>query len=213
MKARRSKARGTIVVVVAMSLSLLAVVGLYAFSSAQRSVRGAGSVRAAAQSRGVAEHAIQAAAELVNPASALWFDRAMIQYAQTAPSTATECSSIAKTAVVSDAYPAIGKRCFKQDQSYVGRYLNEKLGGATNAPLSGSVSAVQAATPTYSFELSDPSNIYVGLAGSSVTRRQCMRRYTVTVRALLTPDAPGSKPTSRVGARGRVMSGPLDCGS
>ncbi len=220
IKMRIHERRGAIVMVVAMSLSLLAVVGLYAFSTAQRSVRGAGSLRGMAQGRGVAEHAIQATAELVNPSSAPFLDRRMVLYANSAIGTGEavqKCDSVRRPDMGDpSSVPALGKRCFRQDQTYVGKYIKNSLGGASATPLENSFDAAQDAKGSYTVELSDPTNFYVGVAGSSVTRRQCVRRYTATVRALVSPNDIGGvpqKPNSRVGARGRIMTGPLECGS
>ncbi len=217
---RQSSQRGAIVMVVAMSLSLLAVVGLYAFSNAQRSVRGAGALRSMAQGRGVAEHAIQATAELVNPASAAFLDRRMVLYANAnigSGEAVSECASVPRPSSGDpNLVPSLGKRCFKQDQTYLGKYIKDSLGGASNAPLDNSLDSAQDAKGTYTIELSDPTNFYVGVAGASVTRRQCVRRYTATVRALISPNDIGGvaqKPNSRVGARGRITTGPLECGS
>ena len=221
MNKKRTRApRGAIVMVVAMSLSLLAVVGLYAFSTAQRSVRGAGAIRSMVQGRGVAEHAIQAAAELVNPSSAPFLDRRMVLYAQSTigqDEAVQKCDSVRRPdSGDPNSVPPLGKRCFRQDQKYVGTYIKQSLGGASDTPLDNSFDAAQDAKGSYTVELSDPTNFYVGVAGASVSRRQCVRRYTATVRAIISPnDVAGvpQKPNSRVGARGRIMTGPLECGS
>lgn len=221
MHGTRAKQRGAIVVVVAMSLSLLAVVGLYAFSNAQRSVRGAGSVRVAAQGRGVAEHAVQTTAELVNPYSSAWIDAAMKAYAfqNHTSGGASDCLSIPPSAAVSTGtLPPLSKRCYKQTSTGVGDYFKNSLsGGGALDPLSGAFSGGTDTTndlsASYTIELTDPTDFHVGLAGSSISRRQCVKRYTTTIRALMSTPGSGSKPTTRTGARGRVMTGPQDCGS
>jgi type II secretory pathway pseudopilin PulG len=65
---RRKKSAGAAVFIVAVTLGVLAVMGVYALSATSNEVRSAGQVREAMQAQRVAEFAVMAAGETLSPA-------------------------------------------------------------------------------------------------------------------------------------------------
>lgn len=193
--------RGAILFVVAMTLTLLGAIGIYALGAATSEIRTSGYARASAQTHYISEYGTVAMLDAFSPANASYFDAQMLL-----PASATDPCLSAVSAHASSV-TAIAKRCAKVPQGYFQNAWKDGskvLHDDSLSPVAGRVSA------RFTSELTDP--ITGGFQpGFDVNNGKCFRRYTITTYGQLM-NADQTQTIGREIGRARVTTGPFDCG-
>jgi Tfp pilus assembly protein PilX len=144
LAARRAQ-RGAVVFIVAMTLALLAIMGVYAISSSATEVRSAGYVRQATQAHYLSEYALGAVVNHVTSQNADYMVNTLLIAKTTATTTATsDCVSVPTYLTASP----IARACMRFSQTefentWQGRPLltEYSLGQAGNTTMQGTVFA------------------------------------------------------------------------
>lgn len=125
--ANRRRSRGAVVFIVAATLGLLALMGVYAISGAATEVRSSGYVRQATQAHYLSEYAMAAVADHVNSSNAdfLVNNQLLAQATNPFPPT-TDCLSVPTYAAAS----GLAKACVRVGQTEL---ESRKLSGGTPA--------------------------------------------------------------------------------
>ncbi len=137
-RARRDSA-GAAMFIVAVTLALLAAMGVYGLSATAVDVRAAGHLRQAAQAQSAAEHALMLTADSFTPGTSAEIVRAM-QSGQTAGGTdiqATKCKTANPFNLVTNPENRAAQACLSWSMSEMARIaqrVNQWNDGATNAP-------------------------------------------------------------------------------
>lgn len=193
---RRTQERGAIIFIVAMTLSLLAAMGVYALTNTTSEVRTAGYQRQAVQAHYVSNLATGAAVDVFTPENASYIDN---QMRTTTPST--PCISAPPAAAgVSD----ITKRCVKFHPKYIERNWN----GVAALPPDALGNASSAATGQFRVEVTESINTGIR-PGYDTNNNKCFYRYTVSSFGWLQQNA---EVVGEEATRARVVVGPFDCG-
>lgn len=209
--ARRRDQRGAIMFVIAMTLTLLGALGVYAMSGAASEIRTSGYSRQAAQSQYVTEFGAVAMLETFSPQNASYFD-AQMMLAPTA-ATATCRSALPPGAQNSS---EVAQRCAKVPQAFFARTLTpgggEGEGDQAKLFRDDSLSPSGQSRFSASFENEITEPITGGFQpGFDVNNGKCFRRYTITTYGQL-KNASETLILSRTAGRARVTAGPFDCG-
>jgi Tfp pilus assembly protein PilX len=193
---RRRRERGAIIFIVAMTLTLLAGMGVYALTNTTSEIRTSGYQRQAVQAHYVSDLATGAAVDVFTPENASYIDN---QMRTTTPST--PCISAPPVAAgVSD----ITKRCVKFHPKYVEKNWN----GA--APLLPNALGNTGYAPTGGFRVEVTESINTGIRpGYDTNNNKCFYRYTISSFGWLQQ---GTDVVGEEASRARVVIGPFDCG-
>lgn len=198
---RRRRDRGAVVFIVAMTLALLALMGVYAISGSAAEVRSSGYVRQATQAHYLSEYAMASTANHVNAANADFIVNTRLLAPSTGPfPPTTDCLSVPTYAAAS----AVSKACVRFTQqdlegSWAGRPLltEHSLGQPGKTSMQGTVfsefSNATLTAPPPGFDLS------LGLT---------FARVTVTTGGSVQPAGNVGGRTLEMG-RARMIVGPI----
>lgn len=201
--ARRRRSRGAVVFIVAMTLALLALMGVYAISGSAAEVRSAGFVRQATQAHYLSEYAMSATANHVNSTNADFIVNSRLLSAATSPFPPTnDCLSVPTYASAN--ISAVARACVRFTQNdlegqYAGRPLltEQSLGQPGISLMQGTIFA-EFSNPT----LTQPPPGYDLSLGLSFAR------VTVTTGGSVQPAGAPQSRTLEMG-RARMIVGPI----
>jgi hypothetical protein len=205
---RPARERGAIIFIVAMTLALLAAMGMYALTATTAEQRTSGYMRQAAQAHYITELGNQSSIDAFSPTNASYIENQM----RTASSS--QCDSTAAARSVTST-SEIARRCVRISRNFVERTW---IADANGAPRNlGSVTyplfAVDGFGPTNSSadfmtEVTEPLNS-APEAGFDQNNGKCFRKFTLTTIGSLRRN---SVTNTREVGRARVVTGPFDCG-
>jgi hypothetical protein len=201
---RRRSQEGAVIFIVAMTLALLAGMGVYALTSTTSEVRTAGYQRQAAQAHYVTDLATVAAVDVFSPENASYIDNQMKVVSPSSPCLSSP--QVGLTSGVSE----IARRCAKLHPDYIKQNL-----GTDPMPETSSGSRVLHIPNTqvrgeFVSEITEPVGNGVQ-AGFDVSSGKCFTRYTVTT-YVKTSNLTTAGTLGRETSRARVVVGPFDCG-
>lgn len=200
---RRQQQRGTILMIVALTLALLGAMGVYAMSSATTEIRSSGYARQASQAHYITQLGNLAMIDAFSPANASFFD-AQMRASATFNDEASRCqSSVPREA---NNVTAMSKSCAKVPQNYFTTAWgqNEVIKNDSLSPIEGTLSG------SFTSEITEPITGGVR-AGYDTNNGKCFRRYTITTYGQL-QTVGAAAPLAREIGRSRVTAGPFDCG-
>ncbi len=197
----RNRSRGAVVFIVAMTLTLLALMGVYAISGAAAEVRSSGYVRQSTQAHYLSEYAMTATANHVNSSNADFIINSRLLAGATSPFPPTnDCLSVPTYASVS----AVARACvrFTQDElerTWTGRPLlsEHSLGQPGKSMMQGTVFA----------EFSNPT-LTAPPPGFDLSLGLNFARVTVTTGGSVQPAGNAGGRTLEMG-RARMIVGPV----
>ena len=205
---RRHQSRGAIIFIVAMTLSLLAAMGVYALAATTAEARVSGYQRQAAQTHYTTEMGLGSAVDALSAENASFIERQM----KVAPSTL--CLS---TPVAGPTVSNLAKQCARLTPTYFSSKWTADNSGVTTAAMNMTNNLwgpilTGAGTPDlkgdFVGEVTEP--ITGGnQAGFDTNNGKCFRRFTISGYGKMV-DSP--KILSQEAARARVSAGPFDCG-
>lgn len=206
---RRRESAGAAMFIVAVTLGLLAVMGLYGLSATSADVRAAGHTRETLQAQKTAEHSLNTTAELLTPSKAKEIYEAM--YGNGDSNTKNCFSTPTYTGAVDRRDAEACKRLSLLEisqQSNLARapFTTKSFGDVqNNATTTGGDGLVLngSSTNTIQVELSNP--IDVPIVGSTTEKKV---QVTVTVYTTLRP-TPNEPPQLVVTGRARMTIGPV----
>jgi Tfp pilus assembly protein PilX len=205
--------RGAIIFIVAMTLSLLAAMGVYALTATSSEMRTSGYARQSTQAHYVTEYASQATNDVISPENASFYDNQMTLNVNVGTVT---CESAAPKATDPSIATEISKRCVKFSQNGLADIWRINRGATVTpfgadafAPSGSPVYGAQAAE--FKAEITEP--ISNGLQpGFDVNNGKCFRKYTVTAIGSLRDGGGSGRILAREAGRSRIVAGPFDCG-
>jgi Tfp pilus assembly protein PilX len=214
--ALRHRERGAVMFIVAMTLAVLASVGVYALAAAATEVRTSGNERQNTQTHYLAEYGVLGMAHEVNPGNASWIVRHMKLPAD------TSCVSLQG---VPTGATANTLECMRFPASQLGQAWTQPFvvpyGGTSGAApyTKGIPPGSLGSTPTkgdFFVELTE--SMQTPARGTSSNANFCFFQVTATSVGLTQPTVPGvTDPTALFGAEGvetqraRLIVGPAPC--
>lgn len=206
---RRRRSAGAAMFIVAVTLGLLAVMGLYGLSATSADIRAAGHTRETLQAQKTAEHSLVTTAELLTPSKAKELYEAM--YGNGNSNTKNCLSTPAFTGAVDRRDAEACKRLTLGElgqQSNMARppFTTRSFGDVQNNAITAGGDGLTlggSATNAVQVELSNP--IDVPIVGSTTEKKV---QITVTVYTTLRP-TPTEPPQTLVTGRGRLTIGPV----
>jgi hypothetical protein len=202
---RRARSAGGVIFIVALTMSVLAAVGMYALRASSLEIRTAGFERQSTQTHYLSEYGIVAATQAMN-AQML---PTILSVMKTATTRDTKCASLATSFTVGGQTP-VGRSldCNRIEMSDMGTYLNNVpvanliavYGGSPTLP--GSLGSAPMVANFWA-EVTDafPSKPLPGFSGQFST---CT--FTVTSFGITQPYFAASNPTAQFGSEGVEMS-------
>ncbi len=215
----RRKSAGAAMFIVAITLGLLAAMGVYGLAATASDVRAAGHVREAAQAQHAAELAIIEAAQTIGPGTASTIVRAM-QASSTFGGRTTNCKSAKplSTDALAAATARVAEACMVLSPTEMRVIAQNQNWNASDSPVGGTVPFSPTAfgqvalTPYVRIELTNPIDWDIPsgfqVSGGSGARRPIFTQIRATV--YLEMRANGlTKPADIVATgRGRLLVGP-----
>ncbi|MFO0663664.1 MAG: pilus assembly PilX N-terminal domain-containing protein [Polyangiaceae bacterium] len=205
---RRRESRGAIIFIVAMTLALLAAMGVYALAATSAEARVSGYQRQATQTHYTTEMGLGAAVDALSAENASYIERQM----KVAPSTA--CLS---TPIPGPTVSDIAKQCARLTPAYFSSKWTADNSGTTTAAMNTTTNLwgpilTGSGTPDlkadFVGEVTEPLT-GGAQAGFDTNNGKCFRRFTISGYGKMV-DTP--KILSQEAARARVSAGPFDCG-
>jgi hypothetical protein len=222
MRRPQARDRGAIIFIVAMTLALLAGMGMYALTATTAEQRTSGYLRQAAQAHYITELGTQSSIDAFSPVNASYIENQM----RTAPSTQCESTRSAQSAFTASGLTSeIARRCVRISRNYVERtWIADSSGtprnlGSVTSPLFapdgfGPTAGIGVVDVSADFvtEVTEPLNS-APEPGFDQNNGKCFRKFTLTSIGTLRrgPTASAVTHTREVG-RARVITGPFDCG-
>ena len=216
---RRNRERGTVVFIVAMTVMVLAAVGLFALRAASVEIKTAGYERQNSQTHYLSEYGILGATQEVSGSKAQLYLGLMVN----APDA--KCTSLAKSFSVGGISPTpMSLACRRMGASELGNTWQNA--GAQTPALVPWTSAAQPGSlgsapikGDFMVELSDPSQVRPS-AGFDTRLGLCFAQMTVTSVGITQPILLAGSDTTSTGlfaseglemARARIIGGPVRC--
>lgn len=200
---QRRRSRGAVVFIVAMTLALLALMGVYAISGAAAEVRSSGYVRQATQAHYLSEYAMTATANYVNSTNADFIVNSRLLGATTGPFPPTnDCLSV--PTYTTGQPSAVARACVRfTQQDLEGGYASRPLLTMHSLGQPG-VSSMQG---TVFAEFSNPT-LTQGPQGFGFDLGLSFARVTVTTGGSVQPAGNAPARTLEMG-RARMIVGPI----
>jgi len=212
---RRARSAGASLFIVAMTLGLLAAMGVYGLSATAFDVRSAGHLREAVQAQSAAEHAIMLTAESFTPGTAGEIVRAM----QSGKGTTTDIQSTkCRTANSFDSQTNTQYRAAQACLSWseaemmnIAKSINPWIPGSDKSTFSTESFGQVPQRPYLRIEITNPVDIPPP-PGMSLNDRYTFTQLTVTtfvdMKSAGVDTAATTAASSSVQARGRITVGP-----
>lgn len=194
----RKKSGGAAIFIVAMTLGLLAAMGIYGMAATATDIRSAGHMREALQGQRAAEAAVTMTAETFNPSLAAGLVDQMRSKAAMGQSKNCRTAAPYTGSQLTEAAEA----CLKLDTTEMLTLANN-VNPWVSTPFTAQSFGAVPNQPFVSVEVTNPVNIVT--TGSSAQR---FTQVTVTVFVEMKPDAT-SPAESVVAGRGRMTVGPI----
>ncbi|MDB4940481.1 MAG: hypothetical protein JWP97_15 [Labilithrix sp.] len=203
---RRRQSRGAVLFIVAVTLGLLAVMGVYGLSATSADIRASGHMREALQGQRAGEAGLMMTAETFNPTIA----QNLVQQMNLGQGQATDCVTAAP--YTGNVLTRAAEACIRLDptkmQTIALATTPTKPWNVDPSPAQPGFSAQSfgavANQPYVSVEVTNPINTEV-MTGNSQTVRYSQLTATVFVRLKKTST---SAPETQVVGRGRITVGP-----
>jgi hypothetical protein len=207
---RRSRGRGAVIFIVAMTLAVLGALGLFALKSAATEIRTSGHERQSAQTHFLAEYGVLGAAEEVTGPKAHLFLGLMLSDTHRDRSCAALASVPATAASVSRAC----RRLPAQELSAGWRTTPAVRPWSPGSTVAGSLGPFPIRGDFY-VELTEPTRT-VPLSGYGQNNNICFVEFTLTSTGLSSPDVQNNLAAQYSGqgvavARARIRGGPVPC--
>ncbi len=208
LRARRRRAQeGAIIFIVAMTLAVLASLGLYALASATNEMKTSGFERQNAQTHYLSEYGVLGAAENVNPVTAQLYLGLMMDPAR----RDTGCISLPGVNQADATIPATAKACRRMGS----QELNQTWLSVTQGAVPPSSFGASPLVGDFFVELTDPVQTQPP-PGYDIKLGLCFAQFTVTSVGL-TQSSAGTTPDQIYGseglemARAHITAGPIRC--
>ncbi len=208
--ARRKESGGAVIFIVAMTLAVLASLGMYALASATNEVKTAGYERQSAQSHYLSEYGILGAAENVSPITAQVYLGMMLAQSATATLNRNDsgCISLPMTAGQYSAATTSSKACRRMGATELANSSTPIWPGGVGVPSSSYGSAPLAGD--FFIELTDPVQSQPP-QGFDLRLGLCFAQFTITSVGLISPTTVNYGNEGVEMARARIIAGPVHC--
>ena len=207
--ARRKESGGAVIFIVAMTLAVLASLGMYALASATNEVKTAGYERQGAQSHYLSEYGILGAAENISPITAQIYLGMMLAQSSTAALNRNDsgCLSLPMTAAQYTAAATSSKACRRMGASEIANSSTPVWpGGGVPASSFGSAPL----TGDFFIEMTDPVQSQPP-QGFDLRLGLCFAQFTITSVGLISPTTVNFGNEGVEMARARIIAGPVHC--
>lgn len=193
--------------IVAVTLGLLAVMGLYGLSATSADIRAAGHMREALQGQRAGEAALMMTAETFNPAVA----QGLVAQMSLGQGQAKDCKTAA--AYTGEISTRAAEACIRLDPTRMGTIATTTnpwvmVGGTARDGFTNESFGSVAQQPYVTVEVTNPINIEVTAGNSQAIR---YTQVTATVLVQMKSSATGAAETA-VAGRGRLTVGPSMAG-
>jgi hypothetical protein len=207
---RRNEQRGAIVFIVAMTLAVLASLGLYALAQTSNDLKTAGYARQSAQTHYLSEYGVLGGAQTMNPQTSQLYLGLM----RNSSRRDTSCISLPAPANPSGLPTQTQTQCRRMGAAELG---GTWTGGLANGGLSSSSFGPYAATGDFFVEITDPVQTQPP-TGFDLKLGLCFAQFTLSSVGIVAPNvAKDTDSQTYFGnqglemARARITAGPIRC--
>lgn len=209
---RRARARrrsgGAVIFIVATTLGLLAVMGVYALSAATEDIRAAGNVKRAAQASAVADYGGIAAAEYLLPDKSQWLMKNKFNNPDmTANSSDTNCLSTQRQDPALPGDPKTTKACYRIPMTELQKLAWGNREPFTTQSFNHNATATDQLEGNVVVEVTNPMDA-PNPPGYGEGLGFRFKMFTVTTFGITHPRGSSRADTVRLG-RGRFVVGPI----
>ncbi len=207
---RRKKSAGAVIFIVAMTLAVLASLGMYALAAATNEVKTAGYERQSAQSHYLSEYGILGAAENVSPVTAQVYLGMMLAQSATASLNRNDsgCLSLPMTAAQYAAASSSSKACRRMGAAEIANSSYPKWPGGIGVPAASFGTAPL--NGDFFIEMTDPVQSQPP-QGFDLRLGLCFAQFTITSVGLISPTTVNYGNEGVEMARARIIAGPIHC--
>ena len=194
--------------IVAMTLAVLASLGMYALASATNEVKTAGYERQGAQSHYLSEYGILGAAENISPVTAQIYLGMMLAQSASLSRNDSGCLSLPMTSTQYAAAATSSKACRRMGANELANSSSPVWPSGVGVPASSFGSAPLAGD--FFIEMTDPVQSQPP-QGFDLRLGLCFAQFTITSVGLISPTTVNYGNEGVEMARARIIAGPVHC--